>query len=186
MLLQRIARANSASVAFNRADQDAAAFVRVGLFAVAADGSVIGGRNLQHGGEPQIPPRTKVLVGMTKIKGDLDAGLKRLCRDRVSPLRGSPFVPPTRGLTPAANTNVAAARLVRSQFRLFVPPRNSVSGCDTVSKGQLYPITDARRPAELRRRLGRRAGTSTCSARSTTSPDPAKTRSQHCSARRTA
>ncbi len=29
----------------------------------------------------------------------------------VSPLRGSPFVPPTRGLTPAANTNVAAPRL---------------------------------------------------------------------------
>ncbi len=35
-----------------------------------------------------------------------------------------------RGLTPAANANVAAARLLRSQFRLFVPPRNSVSGCD--------------------------------------------------------
>ena len=43
----------------------------------------------------------------------------RLCRDWVSPLRGSLFVPPARGLTPAANTNVAAPRFGRNSDCLF-------------------------------------------------------------------
>jgi hypothetical protein len=58
---------------------------------------------------------------------------RSLCRKLVSPLRGSLFSPLDRGLTPAANTNLAATRLVQVGFDLFVLLRNFISGCDTVS-----------------------------------------------------
>jgi hypothetical protein len=50
----------------------------------------------------------------------------------VPPLRGSIIFPLDRGLTPAANTNAAAARLLRPDFDPFVPPPKFISRCDTV------------------------------------------------------
>jgi hypothetical protein len=44
------------------------------------------------------------------------------------------FFPLDRGLTPAANTNAAAARLLNSIFDGFVSPPKFITGCDTVSK----------------------------------------------------
>jgi hypothetical protein len=46
-----------------------------------------------------------------------------------------------RGLTPAANTNAAAARLLRPDFDRFIPPPKFISGCDTVPEAPLYPDT---------------------------------------------
>ena len=57
----------------------------------------------------------------------------------VPPLRGSIIFPLDRGLTPAANTNVAASRLGRVLFARFIPPQNCICGRDTVSEGPLYP-----------------------------------------------
>ena len=51
----------------------------------------------------------------------------------VPPLRGSIIFPLDRGLTPAANTNVAASRLGRVLFARFIPPQNCICGRDTVS-----------------------------------------------------
>jgi len=59
----------------------------------------------------------------------------------VPPLRGSIIFPLDRGLTPAANTNAAAARLLRPDFHGLVPPSKFISGRDTVSKGPLSRAT---------------------------------------------
>ena len=43
------------------------------------------------------------------------------------------LLPLDGGLTPTANTTVAATRLIRGEFLPIVPPPNGISGCDTVS-----------------------------------------------------
>ena len=47
------------------------------------------------------------------------------------------FFPPDPGLTPRAHSNAAAARPVPTQVDHVIPPRNSICGCDTVSKASL-------------------------------------------------
>lgn len=55
-----------------------------------------------------------------------------LCVRTAPPLRGS-IIFPNRGLTPPANTDVAAARLNLRVKIGFVPLQNCYLGCDTVS-----------------------------------------------------
>jgi hypothetical protein len=50
-----------------------------------------------------------------------------------------------RGLTPTAQTNAAALRLLSSKFQHFVPPYNLFSDCDTVSYDQTQTNRDFRR-----------------------------------------
>jgi Tfp pilus assembly protein PilF len=59
----------------------------------------------------------------------------------VPPLRGSVISPLDRGLTPTANSNTAAARLLHRGPGGVVPPTKSHSGWDPVSlKGPLYRV----------------------------------------------
>ena len=95
-----------------------------------------------------------------------------LCRNPCRRYAARINFPPYPGLAPRAHCAAAAARLAWPQFRLFVPPRNSDSGCDTVSYGTrdflaIYPAL--KRWAKLFRAYG--AGfigqrSSLCSAKS--------------------
>jgi hypothetical protein len=73
------------------------------------------------------------------MKGHRKRGPEETVSQPVPPLRGSIIFPLDRGLTPAANTNAAAARLLGPDFHGFVPPSKFISGRDTVSEGPLYP-----------------------------------------------
>jgi len=60
-----------------------------------------------------------------------NCAVPHVCIVAVPPLRGSVVFPLHRGLTPAANINVAASRLVRSQMQWFVPLLSANCSCDT-------------------------------------------------------
>jgi hypothetical protein len=77
--------------------------------------------------------------GSPRDSQDSRMALKRLCPDRCRRSAARQLSYLCRGLTPAANTNIAAARLRRSQFRLFGSSRHLLTGCETVSSRPSLP-----------------------------------------------
>jgi len=115
------------------------------------------------------PEAPRAASGRVWTEAAVDAGLKRLCRDRCRRYAARSNLPLDTGLAPRAHSKAAAARgWFRVQFDRFIPPLSCIPGCDTDSEGPLYPtwlMPTAKPPYWLGRTDLRYASTASASAR---------------------